>query len=129
MIGGVDTDLPTRAGDRSLEVAVRAVRQHWPLAVFENPEKEGRYDYFWQIPFGSIREIFVYRDTVAADGWDARGAIPELYNTMVHVLASAKTVTVVVDVKDEPMMGLIADIASALRDEEILYLTVRREAA
>lgn len=126
MIGGIDTDLPTMAGEYSLEVAVRAVRQHWPNCVFENPETAEHYEFFWQIPFGSIQEIFVYRDADASQGWDTEGAIPELYNTMVHILAAVETVTIVVDEMNPEMKGLIDDVSSALSDE-IFYVSANAE--
>ncbi len=117
MIGGVDTHLPTRAGAQAVEVAVRAVRQQWRRAVFENASTGERYEQFWQIPFGALDEIFVYRDSAVADQWDAEGAIPELYNTMVHIIGDEGMITVVVDEKDAAMSDLIAAIASALGDE------------
>lgn len=88
MIGGIDIHLPTKAGASSVEVAVRAIRQRWQRAVFENGITGDRYTDFSQIPFGEIEELFVYRDTRAADAWDADGAIPALYNTMVHIISS-----------------------------------------
>jgi hypothetical protein len=39
MIGGVDIEIPTRAAECSLQVAVRAMIQCWPKAVFENALK------------------------------------------------------------------------------------------
>lgn len=62
MIGGIDVRLPTRAGAVAVQVAVRAVRDHWPQAVFENGDTGMRYDQFRQIPFGELNEVFVYRD-------------------------------------------------------------------
>jgi hypothetical protein len=127
MIGGIDIQLPTRAGDSAVEVAVRAVRQHWPHAVFENGDTGDRYDHFWQIPFGKLDEIFVYRDSEAADGWDADGAIPALYNTMVHILADEGMITVVIDERTAAMDGLVAAVFSALSDEA-LYVPATVEA-
>ena len=101
------------------------VRQHWPHSVFENPETADRYDYFSQIPFGTIHEIFVYRDAAAADGWTRRRD-PELYNTMVHIIADMEMVTVVVDKTDAEMRGMIDDISSALSDE-ILHVSAKLE--
>ena len=76
MIGGIDIGIPSRAGDLSLEVAVRpsaslarsGIRE-WPCrrAVRSLPD----------IPFGEIEEIFVYRDAASAESLGAEGAIPE----------------------------------------------------
>ena len=64
MIGGIDVRIPSGAGPQSIEVAVRAIRQAWPGAVFENGNTAERYPFFRQIPFGAVDELFVYRDYV-----------------------------------------------------------------
>lgn len=128
MIGGIDIYLPTRVGDVAVEVAVRAIRDHWPSAVFENGDTGDPYDHFWQIPFGELREIFVYRDSNAATGWNAEGAVPQLYNTMIHVIGDEGSITVVVDEQDETIQEVIATISSALTDP-ILYTPALPELA
>lgn len=128
MIGGIDVRLPTMAGASSIEVAVRAIRQKWPLSAFENGITGERYDHFSQIPFGEIEELFVYRDSASADAWDANGAIPAVYNTMIHLIPDDDLLTVVVDEKDAAMEELLTAITSALRDE-IHYVPADLEAA
>ncbi len=129
MIGGIDIEIPARAGERSMQVAVRAMIQCWPKAVFENGLTGERYDDYWHIPFGpELEEIFVYRDSDAADVWDAEGAVPDVYNTMVHAIADEETITVVMDVKDAVAEMILAAITSALSDD-ILYLSAELEAA
>ncbi len=128
MIGGIDIHLPTMAGASSIEVASRAIRQRWPLAVFENGITGERYDQFWEIPFGEVEELFVYRDIASADKWDAEGAIPEVYNTMIHLIPDDDLLTVVVDEKDAAMMELLAAIESGLRDA-IFLIPAELEAA
>jgi hypothetical protein len=117
MIGGIDVHLPTMAGASSIEVAVRAIRQSWPSASFENGITGERYDHFWQIPFGEIEELFVYQDSAAADIWEAEGAVPAAFNTMIHLIPDDDLLCVVVDEKDEAMEQLLAVIKSGLRDE------------
>jgi len=117
MIGGIDVPLRTMAGDSSSEVAVRAIRQEWPLAVFENGLTGERYNNFWQIPFDEIEEIFVYRDSACADVWDAEGAIPAVRNTMIHIVSDDGLITVVVDERDRAMNEIIGAISSALSDD------------
>ncbi len=68
MIGGIDIEIPTRCGESSVEVSVRAIRQRWPRAEFENGISGDRYHHFWQIPFGEIAEIFVYRESTRRTG-------------------------------------------------------------
>ncbi len=116
MIGGVDISIPTRAGKWSMEVAVRAIRQHWARAVFENGLTGDRYDHFWEVPFGEIEELFVYRDAQAADAWEEHGAIPEFTNTMVHLLADDGTITAVIDERDVNTERILEAIASGLSD-------------
>lgn len=128
MIGGIDVRLRTMAGDSSTEVAVRAIRQRWPRAVFENGITGERYDHFWQIPFGEIDEMFVYRDAAFADRWDTEGAIPDVYNTMIHLIHDGDLLTVVIDEKDRAMEELLAAIESGL-DDEIHHITVELAAA
>ena len=128
MIGGIDIQLPTRCGESSVEVAVRAIRQRWSHAVFENGTTGERYDDFAQIPFGNIEELFVYRDSDAADVWEAEGAIPAALNTMIHIVPDDDTLTVVVDDRDAAMDAIIAAIQSGLSDE-ILFTSAETVAA
>ena len=116
MIGGTDVPIPTRAGEWSMEVAVRAIRQQLPRAVFENGLTGDRYDQFLEVPFGEIEEIFVYRDAEAADAWEEHGAIPELSNTMIHLLADDGTITAVIDERDTNTEQILEAIASGLSD-------------
>jgi hypothetical protein len=128
MIGGIDIEIPTKCGDASIEVAVRAIRQRWPHAEFENGITGDRYHRFWQIPFGDLSEIFVYRDPNSADQWDKDGAIPELDNTMIHVIGDEELLTIVVDECDELIEEIVAAIRSALADD-ILYVPAELVAA
>ncbi len=49
----------------------------------------------------------VYKDQAAFDSWEELGAEPCNHNTMVHVLASSKSATLVVDDPNEPDMKRI----------------------
>ena len=69
MIGGIDVRIPTRAGSLSAEISVRAIRQVWPLATFEDGLTGESYEQFRQIPFGELEEMFVYRDSSSARLW------------------------------------------------------------
>ena len=117
MIGGIDIAIPTQAGDLSLVAAVRAIQQYWPNAVFENGVTGERYGRLAEVPFGRIDEVFVYRDSAVADAWEAEGAVPELYDTMVHVIADDDRVTLVVDSTEGPMAELSAAVRSGLSDD------------
>jgi len=121
MIGGIDIRLPSKAGLESIEVATRAVRQSWPRAVFEHGDSGERYAYFWQVPFGELRELFVYRDNEVANVWDARGAVPEVSNTMIHIIYDDDLITLVIDQRDAQMDTIVEAVRSALNDS-ILYI-------
>ena len=116
MIGGIDIAIPAQNVDSSLVAAVRAILQYWPRAVFENGTTGQRYNRLPDIPFGRLQEIFVYRDAPIADAWDAEGAVPELYDTMVHLIADDGRITLVVDSTDGPIAEIIGAIRSALSD-------------
>ena len=117
MIGGIDIAIPTQAGDLSLVAAVRAIMQYWPKAVFEDGVTGERYARLTEVPFGRIGEIFIYRDSAVADAWEAEGAVPELYDTMVHVIADHDRITLVVDSTEGLMADLIATVRSGLNDD------------
>jgi hypothetical protein len=121
MIGGIDIRLPSKAGLESIEVATRAVRQLWPRAVFEHGDTGEHYAFFWQVPFGELRELFVYRDGQAAEVWDAKGAISEVSNTMIHIIYDDDLVTMVIDERDAEMETMVEAIRSGLNDS-ILYI-------
>jgi len=116
MIGGIDIRLPSPAGLKSLEVAVRAVRQQWPRAAFENGNTGERYERFSEIPFGDVEELFVYRDADAAEVWNDKGAIPEVSNTMIHLLQDEGLITAVIDEQTPEMETIINAIRSGLGD-------------
>jgi pheromone shutdown protein TraB len=125
MIGGIDIRLPTKAGKSSLEIAVRTIRQMWPLAVFENGLTGDKYERFSQIPFGDIEELFVYRDSAAEKEWDDEGAVEGVQNLMIHLILDEEMLTVVVDERDAFMEKVIGAIESGLRDEVHCIAAVR----
>jgi hypothetical protein len=128
MIGGIDIQIPTLAGESSLIAAARAIRQYWPNCTFENGSTGVRYESYWLTPFDLLDEVFVYRDAEAADVWDEEGAIPNVYNSMIHLISEPGLVTVVVDdLDDAGMKKLVNAISSALRND-ILNMPVELEA-
>jgi hypothetical protein len=114
MIGGMEIRLAIKGCATPLEVAVRAIMQRWPRSVFEDGISGEQYDQFSEIPFRSTSEIFVYRDRNAADIWDAEGAVPAVYNTMIHLISDDDNLTVVVDNHDREIDQIIDDVASEL---------------
>jgi hypothetical protein len=52
-----------------------------------------------------LRQVLAYRDAEIAEEWEERGAVPELVNTMVYLLASLGDLTVVVGDRNDPEMA------------------------
>ncbi len=123
MIGGIDVSITTQAAGSSFEVAVRAIKQLWRRAVFKNGVTGDRYDSFHEIPFGNLEELFVYRDCASADAWEEEGAIPENFNTMIHILPDVNMLTLVIDEKDAAMEQILSAVRSGLSDP-ILHIPV-----
>jgi len=118
MIGGTDISYPSQADDSSLELCVRAIRQFWPGMIIEDDETNKRYDEFWQISFGDMKEIFVYQDEETADRWDDAGASPELEDTMIHIIRGQGEVFLVVDNPDcSPMKEILQTIKTGLSQD------------
>jgi hypothetical protein len=128
MIAEIDVRIPNRAGEKSVEVAVRAIRLQWPRAVFENGDTAERYDYFGQIPFGEVEELFVYRDANAAELWDKHGAVAVARNSMVHVIYDDGLITVVIDDWTEETESILQGIRSALVDPVLTVVALRKAA-
>ena len=116
MIGGFDVRIPTAMGKHAIEIAIRAIQRNWPGAVFENASTADRYDHIEEIPFGRLDEIFVYRDSRAFEAWDSEGAIPELANTMIHILFDPGLLTLVFDEVDDSNKELIDTVRADLED-------------
>ena len=128
MIGGIDVHIPTRAGELTLDVAVRVIRQQWSQAVFEDALTGKRFGSFAEIPFRIVEELFVYRDNQAADAWDAEGAVPSVQNSMIHLIPNDDTLTIVMDEAGEVMDGFVKAIESGLHDE-ILFVPAQKSRA
>jgi hypothetical protein len=68
MIGGNDIVIPAAGTPASLEACVRAIRQYWPHARFENAETAEKYTS--EIPFGRLKQLLAYPDEEAESMWD-----------------------------------------------------------
>ncbi len=117
MIGGIDIQLRTTAGNESLEIAARAIAQLWPDSVFADGETGEPYQYVWLIPFSEVEEVFIYRDSRSAEIWSEKGAVPEVLNSMIHLLVDPGLLTVVVDKRDHEMNAALEAIKSGLADD------------
>ena len=108
MIGGADIVIPAKNKPESLDSAVRCVRIYWPMSVFHNAHTSEVYLEYRDIPFGLIKEIFVYRTEQDKDQWDAGlGKV----NSMIYMILSDVGITVVIDDPDsEEMKNIVCSI-------------------
>lgn len=99
MIGGEDIliEVPCLAPSMTLPAAVRYVLDRWPNGVTQDGDTGRRFDRFASVEFGNLREVFVYRDEPAFHSWERLGADATNANQMVHLLASSRCLTIVVD--------------------------------
>lgn len=123
MIGGIDVTVRTKAGASALDFCIRIIRAEWPRAVFDDATGDTPLAKYEDLRFRSLSEVFVYRDTQAAEAWERLGADPAHENSMIHLLLSASAVTIVVDSLDDPVVGgIVRAIHDGLRSSDILNM-------
>lgn len=116
MIGGADVVLEYPGVMRAsggLDIAVRCIAARWPDFVIQDAAGGGRFDSYREIPFASLAEVFVYRDSNALESWRVLGADASNANSMVHLIADDRGLTIVVDDRSDPTM---ASIVREIRD-------------
>jgi hypothetical protein len=109
MIGGHDIVIPAAGAPSSLEACVRAIRQHWPHARFENAETAEKYAD--EIPFVRVNQLFAYSDERAEALWDQDSPDSPM-NSMLYLIRSPDSITVVVD---DPDVGDAPNILKSIR--------------
>ena len=129
MIGGKDIMIPTRAGQRALDLAMRLAMRVWREPVFEDATNETRYKRYEEIPLDQLSEVLVYRDGLACDSWDELGAAPELVGTLIHLILGHDSLTVVVDEDaPAPIVQYVSALQAALRQDILNVDAIRRAA-
>jgi hypothetical protein len=123
MIGGVDIEIPTNAGTIALVAASRAIMRVWRHAVFENALSGDDCPRFDDVPFGTLSELFVYRDEGAKLLWDEEGAVPEANDAMIHLLAGEGVLVAVVDDDESAEIRIILGAIRSLLSDEIFVRT------
>jgi hypothetical protein len=114
MIGGTDIVIPTKGDCEALDACVRIIREYWPQATFENALTAEKHNHYEELPFGHLRELFVYPDAVAEKAWD-QGEANAATNSMLYLILSPDHVTVVLDDPNtEPMRSMLKSIQSSL---------------
>ena len=109
MIGGTDIIIPTQAGTAALDLSARLISRDWPEAVFEHAETSQRAETYQGLQFSGVSELLIYKNMNTAKAWGEKGAVPELSNTMIHLLVSAESLTAVVDDPNADDMKLLID--------------------
>lgn len=118
MIGGIDLIIPTKQENAvALDCCALAVTRFWSEAVFEDAttgQYLGSYDLVPFTPFQGpdLKELFAYQSESIKDRWDEEGAVPELANTMIHLICCDDALIVVVD---NPAEETIVQMLSAFR--------------
>lgn len=114
MIGGIDIGIPTQLGASALDRSARIVVRAWPDAVFVCGETGQKWHHINDLPLASMRELLIYRDAAVEQRWEHEGAVPQLRDTLVHLLVDDGLITVVVD---DPESFEMRPIVEALRTE------------
>jgi hypothetical protein len=111
MIGGVDIIIPTEISPlQQIIAASGAVLRIWPGAVFSHVTADA--------------EVFIYKNGIAKRAMDRLGVVPELADTMIHVLAREGESTVVVDdPESEPIKTFLSDIRRRLSGNGSTHLS------
>jgi hypothetical protein len=75
-------------GEDALYIVERAIREVWPEAVVDAPEK---------------LERLIYENEAARKSWEKHGAVPENLDTMIYLIAEPyNAITMVVDHTSTP---------------------------
>lgn len=122
MISGEDIIIDVSIVDpaAALDAVVRCVWRHWPDLVTQDGESGNRLPDYASIPFGRLPELLIYRDEESLRSWTKSGASPANANTMVHVLADAQWLTLVVDDPQEAVMqSLIDEVRQVLAEQSL----------
>lgn len=117
MIGGHDivVEVPGGVGPAVLDFVVRCVLRRWPHGIVQDATTGTRYPSYRAIPFGHLSDVFVYRDEGSYETWRKVGADPGNVNGMVHLIARAGRLTLVVDdPKDPATNSLVREVRGAL---------------
>jgi hypothetical protein len=96
MIEGTDIVIPAKGDPETLDACVHIVREYWPLARFENALTGEKFSRYKELPFGSLRELFIYPDNLAESSWD-HGDANANTNSMLYLILTPDGVTVVLD--------------------------------
>ena len=115
MIGGQEIVIPCSDPKVALDLATRAVMQHWRDCLMEDGDSGDVLPPYDQIEFAGLTEILISRTAEDSRRWDEIGACDATRGTLVHLPSGRTTLTVVID--DEPteeMSRIVHEIRRAL---------------
>jgi len=113
MIGGSDVvfDLGGMDASAALASVARIAQRSWPDAVLVDAERGRRFSSYTAAEFGTLHEIFVFRDEAARHTWEELGASDDNMNTIVYAIVRDDVLTLVLE---DPRAAPMASIVSAL---------------
>lgn len=117
MIGGSDIVFDPYGMDAgsSLASVARIALRYWPDAVFVDAERGERFSSYTAAEFGSLRELFVFRDELSRSIWEESGAASDNMNTMICAIARDEELTLVVeDSRAAPMNSILNELEGLL---------------
>jgi hypothetical protein len=115
MIGGQDIVIPCAEPKVALDVATRIIRRRWRDCLAEDGETGNPLPPYGQMGFAGLSEILFNKTAQTSQLWEELGSCEATNGTLIHLLAGANTLTVVVD--DEPtleMKSIVSEIRGAL---------------
>jgi hypothetical protein len=123
MIGGTDIVVPNPGLEPGvvLNFVVKSIFDCWPEAVAQDVQSGEQFHSFSRIPFSPLRELFVYQDIEALGSWERLGADPSNQNSMLHVIADKKELTMVVDDASAAAMKFIFERVMSFIDHSSLF--------
>jgi hypothetical protein len=122
MISGEDILIDVSNVDpaAALDAVVRCVYRHWPDMIVQDGATGNRLHSYASIPFGRLPELLIYRNEEFLRSWAQTGASSANANAMVHVLADAHCLTLVVDdPQEEVMQSLVSEIQQIVAEQAL----------
>jgi len=115
MIGGTDIILENLGLDagEALDLVARIASRQWGQAVFVDAQSGRRFDSFASAAFGSLSELFVFRDENARQAWERDGLEAGHADTMVYAIAGDEQLTLVIA---DPDAATLRTVIAELKD-------------
>lgn len=112
-IGGKDHIIESSKQGR-LKIAIAIIRKHWQEAESYNSERpEDVKEVIGDEP--GLREVFVYRDSLATFSWGFRGAAPSNESDLIHLLDEDNRITIVTGTRGrQDVLDIMADLTKEL---------------